>query len=92
MGFFSRLFGGNKSSEAIKEVEPVEYEGYLIYPEPIAEGSQFRIAGRITQEVEGELKTHRFIRSDVLSSESDASDFMIKKAKLFIDQSGPSIF
>lgn len=55
MGLFSRLFGG-KSENQIEVVQPVEYKGFLIYQEPLAEGGQYRIAGRITKEVDGELK------------------------------------
>lgn len=91
MGLFSRLFGG-KETEQSAEVEPVEYKGFLIYQEAIAEGGQYRIAGRITKEVDGEVKTHRFIRSDVLASQSDADEFMLKKAQMFIDQMGENIF
>ncbi|WP_282176131.1 HlyU family transcriptional regulator [Vibrio nereis] len=91
MGLFSRLFGG-KETEQSAEVEPVEYKGFLIYQEAIAEGGQYRIAGRITKEIDGEVKTHRFIRSDVLASQSDADEFMLKKAQMFIDQMGENIF
>lgn len=91
MGFLSKLFGGSKASVK-KEVEPSEYNGFLIYPELIAEGGQFRIAGQITKEIDGEVKSHRFIRSDVLSSESDACELMVKKSKMFIDQSLGKIF
>lgn len=91
MGLFSRLFGA-KSENQIEVVEPVEYKGFLIYQEPQAEGGQFRIAGRITKEVDGELKTHRFIRSDVLPSKEDAKELMLKKAQMFIDQMNGQIF
>ncbi|MGF1756500.1 HlyU family transcriptional regulator [Photobacterium sagamiensis] len=91
MGFFSKLFGLDKKKKTV-EVEPVEYEGYLIYPEPIAEGGQFRIAGRICKQIEGEVKTHTFVRSDLLSSRQDAETFMLNKAKMFIDQNGDKMF
>lgn len=91
MGLFSRLFGGNKDEKKV-EVEPVEYKGYLIYQEAMPEGGQYRIAGRITKELDDEVKTHRFIRSDVLSSQTDADEFMLKKAQMFIDQMGDTIF
>lgn len=91
MGLFSRLFGGSKP-QTIKEVEPVEYKGFLIYAEAMAENGQFRIAGRITQQIDDETKTHRFIRSDVLSNENDANEFMLKKAQMFIDQMNGKIF
>ncbi|WP_104402147.1 HlyU family transcriptional regulator [Vibrio penaeicida] len=92
MGLFSRLFGGSKET-VVQEAEPVEYNGYLIYQEPKPEGGQYRIAGRITKTFEsGETKTHTFIRSDVLATESDANEFMLKKAQMFIDQMGDNIF
>ncbi|MEH0664875.1 transcriptional regulator [Vibrio scophthalmi] len=91
MGLFSRLFGGGKSQQAVA-VEPVEYKGYLIYQESIAEGGQYRIAGRIEKEKEGEILSHRFIRSDVLASKDDANELMLKKSQMFIDQMGDSIF
>ena len=91
MGLFSRLFGA-KSAPEPKEVTPVEYKGYLIYQEAIAEGGQFRIAGRITKTIDNEVKTHRFIRSDVVPSQADADDLMLRKAQMFIDQMGDNIF
>lgn len=92
MGLFSRLFGGASKEQTKVEVEPVEYKGFLIYQESQPEGGQYRIAGRITKELEGQTKEHRFIRSDVLASESDANEFMLKKAQMFIDQMGDNIF
>ncbi|MBN3495176.1 HlyU family transcriptional regulator [Vibrio neptunius] len=90
MGLFSRLFGGVEKAKTI--VEPVEYKGFLIYQESLPEGGQYRIAGRITKELEGQIKEHRFIRSDVLASQADADEFMLKKAQMFIDQMGDTIF
>ncbi|MBD1572509.1 transcriptional regulator [Vibrio sp. S17_S38] len=91
MGLFSKLFTRTKKVEKAL-VEAVEYNGFLIYADSVSEGSQYRVAGRITKEVEGEIKTHRFIRSDVLGSQNDANQLMLKKAKLFIDQSGSTVF
>ena len=91
MGFFSKLFGGKKDV-VVKEVEPVEYKGFLIYQEAISEGGQYRIAGKITKLIGEETKEHRFIRSDVLGNESDANELMLKKAQMFIDQMGDNIF
>ena len=91
MGLFSRLFGGKPKPE-IQTVEPAQYKGYLIYQEAMLEGGQYRIAGRIAKEINGEVKTHRFIRSDILPSASDANDFMLKKAQMFIDQMGDEMF
>jgi len=89
VGLFSRLFGSKAKAES---VEPVAYKEFLIYPEVISEGGQYRVAGRITKEIDGELNTHRFIRSDVLSNKSDAEELMLKKAQMFIDQMSGQIF
>lgn len=92
MGFFSNLFGaGSKAANKI-EVEPVEYKGFLIYQEAKPESGQYRIAGRITKEVDGKLREHAFIRSDVIASKQDADELMLTKAKLFIDQMSGNIF
>ncbi|MGL4381948.1 MAG: HlyU family transcriptional regulator [Vibrio sp.] len=91
MGLFARIFGKTKPA-GLAQIEPMEYQGFLIYPEPMAENGQFRVAGRITQELQGELKTHRFIRSDLVVSKADAEELMLKKAQLFIDQMSGQIF
>ncbi|HHO0882442.1 HlyU family transcriptional regulator [Aeromonas hydrophila] len=87
---FTALFGGQPAAAA--EVTPTEYAGYLIYPEPMAEGGQYRLAGRITKELDGVLQTHRFIRSDLFANPADAERFMVQKAHTFIDQMGDRMF
>jgi hypothetical protein len=92
VGFFSRLFSGKEKTEQKVEIEPVEYKGFNIYQDAIAESGQYRVAGRIEKEFDGEIKTHRFIRSDVVSNKQDADELMLKKSQMFIDQMGDSIF
>ncbi|MGE6180815.1 HlyU family transcriptional regulator [Aeromonas salmonicida] len=87
---FTALFGG-QPAQAV-DVTPSEYAGYLIYPEPMAEGGQYRLAGRITKELDGVLQTHRFIRSDLFANPADAERFMVQKAHTFIDQTGDHMF
>lgn len=87
---FSALF--NSQPAPAVDVTPTEYAGYLIYPEPMAEGGQYRLAGRITREVGGEVLTHRFIRSDLFVNPADAERFMVQKAHTFIDQMGEKMF
>ena len=60
--------------------------------EPLAEGGQFRLAGRITKDVDGVLQTHRFIRSDLFANPADAERFMVQKTHTFIDQMGERMF
>ncbi len=90
MNFFSRLFRSTAKKELT--VEAIEYKAYLIYPDSKPEGGQFRIAGRITKQIDADLKVHHFIRSDLISSKNDADKLMLQKARLLIDQMGESIF
>ena len=87
---FRSLFAGGKGAKPA--AEPVSYKGYQIYAEPKAEGGQYRLAGRICKEIDGELKTHHFIRSDLIASRDEAEQIMIRKAELFIDQTGIQMF
>lgn len=100
MGFFSglrSLFSGasGESSDSNLPTEPTEviqHNGFSIIPAPISEGGQYRVAATITKG-EGELlKTHKFIRSDVIANRDECITFTIMKAKLTIDQSGERIF
>ncbi len=90
MGLFSRLFGSSKPPQ--KQPDPEQYKGFQIYPASLAEGGQYRVAGKISKEIAGEIKTHSFIRSDVLPSQTDADQLMVKKAQMLIDQMGEKIF
>ncbi|OEF11115.1 HlyU family transcriptional regulator [Aliivibrio logei] len=91
MGLFSRIFGSS-SSKKEPTITPIEYHSFLIYPNSEPDNEQFRIAGKITKEINGEIKEHRFIRSDVISSKTNADELMERKSKMLIDQMGDSIF
>lgn len=90
MGLFDWLFSSKE--KPTKEAEPTEYKGFFIYTEAKSEGGQYRIHGRICKEIDGELKTHHFIRSDLLPSEESANELMLRKSQLFIDQMGERMF
>lgn len=90
MSFLKKLFGGNGGGS--EPPASIEYEGFKIIPEPIAEGPKFRLAARITREVDGEVKEHHLIRADTLDSKDQADDAAINKAKQMIDQMGARIF
>ena len=90
MSLFGRLFGGGKSAD--KGVEAIEYNGFLIYPEPIKEGSEFRLAARIEQGEGETLKSHQVIRADTIRSHEEAVDASISKCKQVIDQMCTRIF
>ena len=57
MSFLKKLFGGgagNDNSGKAKAGAAVEHEGYLITPAPQKEGGQYRLAGTISMEIDGE--------------------------------------
>lgn len=88
MSLFSKLFGGSKKSEP----EPVTYEGFDIFPEPMAEGAKYRLSARIGKIVDGEHKTHLVVRADVFDSQDEAESLSVAKAKQLIDEQGERIF
>jgi hypothetical protein len=88
------IFTGGASSEASAKpmAEPQTYKDCVIHAEPIREGSQFRLAGRIEREVDGQTLERKFIRADVFTSLDDALDCTFRKAQQIIDQNGPALF
>jgi len=85
------LFSGTTASR-VEASDPIEYNGFTIVPAPIAEGGQFRVAATISKGEDDTLKTHRFIRSDLIASRDECITVTIRKAKMTIDQSGEAIF
>ncbi len=92
MSILSKLFGGGSGGDAKPKAAPEVYEGYRIYPEPIREGAQHRIAARIEKEIDGEVKTHHLIRADTLGDPQAAATASLDKAKMLIDEQGDRIF
>lgn len=94
MSLLSRLFGGGGGGgkTAPPAADPVMHEGFAIYPEPVAEGGQWRLAARIVAEIDGTERIHRLIRADLLTSEDAAADAAIAKARKVIDDYGARLF
>jgi hypothetical protein len=90
MALLSRLFGSKPSS--VPEAKPEDYEGFTISPEPVKEGSRWRIAARIEKDVAGERKVHQLIRADVVDGYDEACSMSVRKAKQMIDEQGEGIF
>lgn len=91
--WFSKLFQHTDKDTAASAVEAVQYKDFLIYPEPMPENGQYRLAGRISRKYDNsEMKHYRFIRSDLFSNRQEAEDWMIRKAKIFIDECGEKMF
>ncbi|NKB53038.1 MAG: hypothetical protein GKR97_12575 [Rhizobiaceae bacterium] len=97
MSFLKKLFGvgggaGNDNDGKAAAGAAVEHEGYVITPTPMKEGAQFRLTGTISMDVDGEAKTHQFIRADLFTSADECNDACIRKAKQVIKEQGTSIF
>ncbi len=90
MSWFSRLLNGSPAEQP--QAEPVLHEGFRIFVDPIKESAGFRVAARIEKEIGGEVRTHRMVRADTVSTAEAAAEMTLRKAKSLIDQQGESIF
>lgn len=90
--FFSMFSGGGAEPKREPDVEPQEHAGCRIFAEPMREGSQIRLAGRIEKEVEGRTLVRTFVRADMFTAMDDAVDCTFRKGRQIIDQNGPSLF
>lgn len=88
MSILSKLFGGGSKPEA----EPETYSEFRIFAEPQSDGGGYRVAGRIEKEIDGEIKTNRFLRADTCQSREEAERISILKAKQIIDEQGDKLF
>lgn len=91
MSFLKKLFGGGDGGSA-PEVEPVDYNGFQIYAEPINEGSVYRVAARIEKDIDGQRCTQQMVRADTLNSVDTAAEMSLNKARQVIDERGERLF
>jgi len=91
---FGKLFGGgsNGGEQASEQAEAVEYNGFSIAAAPLKEGSQYKTAGSISKELDGELKTVTFIRADNHTDRQSAITHSERKAQQIIDEQGDAMF
>ena len=93
-GLLGKLFGGGGGSAREPEPEAgeaVEHGGFTIVPAPIKEGGQYRTAGTISREVDGQMKSARFIRADNHSDRQAAMDHSVRKGMQIVDEQGASL-
>ena len=92
-GLFGRLTGGGKSDDGAGVAGDAEdYKGFTITPVPRPSGGQYNTAGLITREIDGEVKTHQFIRADTHAGREEAIRHSLTKAKQIIDEQGDRLF
>lgn len=88
MSLFSNLFSGGSA----KAPEPVIYQGFRIFADPVSEAGGYRLAARIEKEVGGETRSHQVIRADVFKDQDEARTYSLAKAKQIIDERGDGLF
>ncbi|ASJ75236.1 HlyU family transcriptional regulator [Granulosicoccus antarcticus] len=84
--------GDNKASAVATAEEAVEYKGVMITAAPINEGGQFRTAGTISKEIDGEQRSVQFVRADINSDRQSAVAHSERKAQQIVDEQGDAIF
>jgi hypothetical protein len=91
MAFWSKLFSSSPSSSP-KELDTpdktLEYKGFLISAAPYKNNGQWQLAGTVSKDG----KTHKFVRADVFTDTSDASNFALVKGQVIVDQLGEDMF
>ena len=96
MGFgqlLGKIFGGGGDSATAPEpAEAVEYKGFTITAAPIKEGGQFKTAGMISKDLNGEQRSAQFIRADNHSDRQAAVNHSERKAQQIIDEQGEAVF
>lgn len=93
MSFLKKLFGGGDKKDAVQEIDgEEEYEGYLIKARLMREGGEYQIAGVIEKDIDGELRSHSFIRADKYASKDDCIAATLGKGRQIIKEQGRLLF
>lgn len=91
--FLARIFGSSDKTAAPAEpAESIEYKGFTITSAPIKDGGQFKTAGKISKELDGELKSAEFIRADNHADRDSAINHSNRKAQQIVDEQGEAMF
>ncbi|WP_106478318.1 HlyU family transcriptional regulator [Phytohalomonas tamaricis] len=93
-GLLGNSGGQERSANKKKqpEVDPIDYKGFLITPDPQDANGQYRVSGWIRKSVAGEMKEHRFERSDTVPDRDGCNELMVRKAERFIEDHGERMF
>ena len=92
MGFVKKLFGTSAAAEPERDGDPVEHEGFTIIPAPVRDGSSWRVAGRITREIDGTVRTYEFVRADTFADREAAIETSLFKGRRIVDEQGQAMF
>jgi hypothetical protein len=92
MSFWKSLFGGGGEPSEAAPAPGEEYKGFTIRPTPMPVGSEFQLAGVIEKTIGTELRVHKFVRADRMSSRDEATSFALAKGRQIIDEQGEGVF
>ena len=90
--FINRMFGGKTEPAETQAIASEQYIGFKIEAAPVNEANGWRVAGRITREIDGTLQEHLFARADSCSDPKTAAELTLRKARQLIDEQGEKIF
>ena len=94
MSFLKKLFGGGAGSKGGADAKAAteDYKDYRITATPMSEGQSYRICAMIEKDIDGETRSHKLIRSDMVQGLEAAQAASFRKAKQVIDEQGDRIF
>ena len=94
MSFLKSLFGGRKAEPQAPAgpLKSIEHNGFTIHATPYQDGGQWQLCGVVEKTIDGELKSHRFVRADRFPGASEAADFTLVKGQQLVDQQGDAVF
>lgn len=93
--FLGRLLGGAsdlQSASAGKVIASERYEGFDIQAAPVNEGRGWRVSGVISRTIDGEQRTHQFVRADTCGDPESAAAMTLRKARQLIEERGADLF
>jgi hypothetical protein len=90
--FLGKLFGAPAENSGGGVVASETYRDFQIHATPVNEANGWRVTGVIVKTIDGEEKSHRFIRADTCADVDGAAAMTLRKAKQLIDERGDSLF
>jgi len=91
MSFLKKLFGGEDGG-GDKPLGTEEYKAYRITAVQMVQNGEYVLAGTVEKDINGEVKTHKFVRADRLPSADMAAKAALAKGRQLVDEQGDALF
>lgn len=95
MSFLKSLFGGGRKEEVPqgdKVIGTEEYKGFVIRAIEMKAGGEFQLAGLIEKDVDGALRSQKFVRADRIADREQLIALTLAKGRQIIDEQGDRVF